>query len=66
MMREERINWVVNIENAASYIASVIGEEVVESALYKFGAGSIEDISDSDLSDIFGELYANEADLRSD
>lgn len=61
----EKENWIVNIENAASFIASVIGYEVVESTLYKFGAGSIDDISDSDLSEVFSELYAIEADLRS-
>lgn len=47
MTREERNNWILNIENTASYIASEIGEEVVVSTLYKYGARSIEKIAPS-------------------
>lgn len=65
MTGDERNNWIVNIENSASFIASEIGEEVVNSTLCKFGAGSIGEISDSDLPDVFGELYTIETDLRS-
>ena len=65
MTREERNNWILNIENTASYIASEIGEDVVVSTLYKYGARSIEQIASSDLSEVFSELYAIEADLRS-
>lgn len=65
MTREERNNWILNIENTASYIVSEIGEEVVASTLYKYGARSIEQIALSDLPDVFGELYAIEADLKS-
>ena len=65
MTRVERNTWIVNIENTASFIASEIGEEVVASTLYKYGARSIERIASSDLSDVFRELYAIEADLRS-
>lgn len=66
MTQEERNYWILNIENTAAYIASEIGEEVVASTLYKYGASSIEQIASSDLSDVFSELYAIEADLRSD
>ncbi len=65
MTYEEKINWITNIENTASYIASKIGEEVVTSILYKYGASSIEQIASFDLSEVFSELYAIEADLRS-
>lgn len=65
MRREERKSWILNIENTASYIASEVEEEVVASTLYKYGARSIEQITSSDLSDVFSELYAIEADLRS-
>ena len=37
MSNSERKNWIINIENTASYIASEIGEEVVVSTLYKYG-----------------------------
>ena len=65
MTRDERNSWILNIENTAAYIASEIGEDVVVSTLYKYGAKSIEQIASSDLSDVFSELYAIEADLRS-
>ena len=66
MTRAERENWIINIENAASYIASEIGAETVDFVLEKYGAMSIDEISDSNLSEVFSELYAIEADLRSD
>ena len=65
MINPERENWIVNIENAASFISSEIGNEIVEATLYKYGAESIEQIASSDLSDVFSELYAIEADLCS-
>ncbi len=65
MTREKRNNWILNIENTAFYIASEIGEEVVVSTLYKYGARSIDQIASSDLSDVFSELHAIAADLRS-
>lgn len=64
MTREERNNRILYIENTAFYIASEIGEEVMVSNLYKYGARSIEQIVSSDLSDIFSELYAIATDLR--
>lgn len=65
MTREETNNWIVNIENAASFISSEIGDETVEATLYKYGVRSIKRIASSDLSSVFSELYAIEADLRS-
>ena len=65
MSNSERENWIINIENTASYIASEIGEEVVVSTLYKFGAASIDQVVSSDLAEVFSELYAIETDLRS-
>lgn len=52
------------LKNTASYIASEIGEEVVDSTLYRYGASSIEQIASFDLPEVFSELYAIEADLR--
>ena len=65
MIRAERNNWIVNIENTASFVESEIGTEAVNFILEKHGAVSIEQIASSDLSDVFNELYAIEADLRS-
>lgn len=66
MNRSERENWITNIDNTASFITSEIGSETVDFVLGKYGASSIEDISDDDLLEVFNELYAIEADLRSD
>ncbi len=65
MTRKERSNWITNIENTASFIESEIGTETVNYVLEKYGAKSIEQIASSDLSEVFNELYAIEADLRS-
>lgn len=66
MKKEDRENWITNIENIADYIASELGEEAVRSVIYKYGAVSIYEIASSELPEIFSELYAIEADLRSE
>lgn len=63
--KAERANWIVNIENTASFIESEIGTETVDFVLEKHGAKTVEQIVLSDLSGVFSELYAIEADLRS-
>lgn len=65
MTRDERNNWLVNIENTASYIGTEIGMRTVEFVLEKYGAKEITQIPSSHLSDVFNELYVIEADLRS-
>ena len=64
MSNSERENWIINIENMASYIASEIGVEVVDSTLYRYGASAIDQIASSDLAEVCRELYATEAVLR--
>ncbi len=64
MKRDERENWIINIENTASTISSQIGSAVVDAVFQKYGAKSVEDLSPNDLQDVFNELYAIEADLR--
>lgn len=66
MTREERNNWLINIEKTASFITSEIGAETVNFVLEKYGVKSVEQIASADLSEVFSELYAIEADLRSD
>ena len=61
----ERENLIISIENSAAYIASENKPETVNFVLEKYGAASIEQIASSDLSEVFSELYAIEADLRS-
>ncbi len=65
MTKQERNDWLINIENTASFISSEIGNEAVDFVLEKYGAKSIEQIASSDLSEVFSELYAIESDLRS-
>ncbi len=64
MTKDERENWIINIENTASTISSQLGSAVVDAVFQRYGAKSIEDLSPSDLPDVFNELYAIEADLR--
>lgn len=65
MTKQERNDWLINIENTASFISSEIRNETVDFVLEKYGAKSIEQIASSDLSEVFSELYAMESDLRS-
>ena len=65
MTRDERTNWIANIENTASFIESEIGAETVNFVLEKYEAKSNEQIASSDLSEVFCELYAIETNLRS-
>lgn len=61
----ERENLLISIENSAAYIASENKSETVDFVLAKYGTDSIEQIPDCYLSEVFNELYAIEADLRS-
>lgn len=57
-------DYIASIEESASVIGSEIGSETVDSVFRKFGANSVEDLNPTDLSEVFSELYAIEADLR--
>lgn len=58
MTRDERNNWLINIENTAAEVAANVGQETVDFVLSKYGAKSVYALKCSDLSDIFSELYA--------
>lgn len=62
--KDERENWIINIENTASTISFQVGSAVVDAVFQRYGAKSIEGLNPSDLPDVFNELYAIEADLR--
>lgn len=64
MTRDERENWIINIENTASMISSQLGSAVVDGVFQRYGAHSVDDLSPCGLPDVFSELYAIEADLR--
>ena len=59
----ERKNWIINIENSAAAVEAQLGSSVVNFVFERYGAHSIEDLNSSDLPEVFGELYAIEADL---
>ena len=59
--KDERENWIINIENTASTISSQVGSAVVDGVFQRYG---VEDLNPCDLPDVFSELYAIEADLR--
>lgn len=63
MTNRERNSWIVNIENTAAAIESQLGSAVVEYVFKRYGAHGTWDLRSSDLSDVFSELYAIEADL---
>lgn len=62
--KDERDNWIINIENTASTISSQVRSAVIDAVFRKYDAKSVEDLNPNDLPDIFSELYAIEADLR--
>ena len=62
--KDERENWIINIENTSSTISSQLGSVVVDGIFQRYGAHCVEDLNPCDLSDVFSELYAIEADLR--
>ena len=37
MKRDERENWIINIENTASTISSQVGSAVVDAVFQKYG-----------------------------
>ena len=64
MTKEEKLSWIISIENSADYIAEELGYEVVRSVLEYYGAKNIEDLNPSQYSEVFSSLYAIEADIR--
>ena len=64
MTKDERENWIINIENSASTISSQVGSAAVDGVFHRYGAASIEDLNPSDYLEVFSDLYAIEADTR--
>ena len=64
MTKRERDNWIVNIESIVSTINHQLDSAVVDSVLARYGVRSVWELNSSELSEVFSELYAIEADLR--
>ena len=62
--KDERENWIINIENTASTISSPSRSAVVDGVFQRYGAHSVEDLHPCELPDVFSDSYAIEADLR--
>ncbi len=56
-------DWIINLENAAADVATLLGRETVQHILQKYGARTIEDLNPAYYSEVFDELdfMANEA-----
>lgn len=64
MITSERDNWLTNIDNSATAVASQLGSAAVEAVFWRYGITCAEEADNCDLADIFGELYALEVDSR--
>lgn len=58
MTKNERNNWLMNIESVAADVAANVGQETVDFVLNKYGANNVYALKSSDLSEVFSELYA--------
>ena len=50
-------DWIANLGNVSSSVASNLGSEAVDFVFAKYGATNIEDLSESHYSEVFSELY---------
>ena len=56
MTTMERENWIVNIECAAAEATNQVGAASVDFVFAKYGATSVEDLSESFYSEVWDEL----------
>lgn len=63
MIKNERQNWITNIENTASEISDLVDSDILADISQKYGVRSLEGLSDRDLQNVFNELYAVKAAL---
>lgn len=64
MDREERRNYMDNIEESIAMIDDEAGFNAASFLLERYGASCPEDLADCDIQEFYNELYAIEADLR--
>ncbi len=64
MTTSERNNWLININNSAAAVVSQLGSAAVEAVFRRYGIACAEEADDCDLAEIFGKLYALEAESR--
>lgn len=49
-------DWIINLEDAACKVSERLGSSAVKFVLKKYGASSIETLSESDYSAVWDEL----------
>ena len=49
-------DWIVNLENAACAVTSLLGEGIVEHILQKYGCSSLDDLCPAYYDAVFDEL----------
>ena len=57
-------DWIINLENAAAEVSTLLGRETVQHVLQKYDARSIEDLSPCYYSEVFDELDFITTDAR--
>lgn len=58
-------SWLISIEHSANYIIQQVGESTVKAVLDRYGAMNLDQLNPCHYSEVFSELYAIEADLKS-
>lgn len=56
MNSKERINWQINIENAAAEVAAITGTEVVQAVFRRYDAHGLHDLAPRYYSEVFADL----------
>ena len=51
-----KLNWIINLENAACAVTERLGSAAVDFVLSKYGATSIENLPEGDYSEAWDEL----------
>ena len=57
-------DWIINLENAAADVATLLGREIVQHVLQKYGARTIEKLNPAYYSEAFDELEFMANDVR--
>lgn len=56
MNQKEKLNWMINLENAVSEATKRVGAEVVKSVFRRYDARSLYDLSPCYYSEVFADL----------
>ena len=63
MSNVSNADYIASIEQSVSAIDTKLDSGVVKSVFERYGAHGVEDLNPNYLPEVFGELYAIEADL---